>query len=92
MKELPISQEKPTKKTWSKRVEIGDESLETQVREIENGYIVKTCHSYKNDDGYQYDEKEKFSTTNPISEDPDATTSKPIKDLYKELFNDDWNI
>lgn len=92
MNELATKKEEKPKKTWSKRVEIGDESLETRVREIENGYIIKTCHSYKNDDGYQYDEKEKFSETNPLSEDPDATTSKPIKDLYKELFNDDWDI
>ena len=62
-----------------------------QALEQVRGYYRYFTHK-DNADKYQYDEKEKFSETNPLSEDPDATTSKPIKDLYKELFNDDWDI
>lgn len=61
------------KKSWSLRESYDDETTKTiEVRQAENGFIVRMSRSYYEGEGkeksYKYEEKEYISKTNPLDE------------------------
>ena len=76
---------KPLKR-WTKSIRIGEDTTEIEVKEISNGYLIRKSRSYKNKDGWQYDDVEEFSKTNPLEEDGDAKEGDSIKEMYEGLF------
>ena len=90
LKDMPTENTSSKKKEytkWKKSNTIGDDTKSIEVRECENGFIIREEHSYKSDDGWKYDEKEYISKTNPLENDGDVTTKPSIKDLVGNLDN-----
>jgi hypothetical protein len=63
-----LLKEKEPKKTWRKSVDINGLSKSVEVRQIENGFIVKYCKYGKEEGSEEYIDytKEWFSKTNPL--------------------------
>ena len=76
---------KPLKR-WTKSIRIGEDTTEIEVKEISNGYLIRKSRNYKTKDGWQYDDVEEFSKTNPLEEDGDAKEGGSIKEMYEGLF------
>lgn len=83
--EVKKDNKKPLKR-WTKSIRIGDETTEIEVKEISNGYLIRKSRNYKDKDGWQYDDVEEYSKTNPLEEDGDAKEGDSVKDLYEGLF------
>ena len=64
------SDEKKKYKTWSKSVTMDDMTKTIEVREVENGFIIKKCMygHMEGSDEYIDEKKEYISTTNPMEE------------------------
>lgn len=76
-------------KTWSftTTVKEGDTEKTTRVRKVENGYIICVNKSWKENDSWQYEDKEYISKENPI---PKLTSKEETSDEVKaldEFFN-----
>lgn len=60
---------KEEKKSWSKRIEADGKSKSINVREIENGYIVRISFDGENKEGeWEFNETEYFSKDNPLED------------------------
>lgn len=81
------SSNKNKKKTWSKRIEADDITKEVNVREIDNGYIVRLTKYGKFGKGGEWKEesREVYSKTNPLEV---SLEDSLIKDMKKSLFSD----
>lgn len=83
--EVKKDNKKPLKR-WTKSIRIGDETTEIEVKEISNGYLIRKSRNYKDKDGWQYDDVEEYSKTNPLEEDGDAKEGDSVENIYKGLF------
>ena len=71
---------------WTKSIKIGDDTTEIVVKELVKGFLVTKSHNYKDKDGWQYDDIEEYSETNPLADDTEATKGKSVKELYTGMF------
>lgn len=85
LEEVKKDNKKPLKR-WTKSIRIGDETTEIEVKEISNGYLIRKSRNYKDKDGWQYDDVEEYSKTNPLEEDGDAKEGDSVENIYKGLF------
>ena len=76
---------KPLKR-WTKSIRIGEDTTEIEVKEISNGFLIRKSHNYKTKDGWQYDDVEEFSKTNPLANDDESKEGDSIKEMYEGLF------
>ena len=76
---------KPLKR-WTKSIRIGEDTTEIEVKEISNGFLIRKSHNYKTKDGWQYDDVEEFSKTNPLANDAESKEGDSIKEMYEGLF------
>jgi hypothetical protein len=55
-----------TKKRWEKSITSDNTTKRVEIREVENGYIVKYSKDVQTDDGWDFESKEYISKENPI--------------------------
>lgn len=61
-----LKESKDTKKRWEKSITSENKTKRIEIREVENGYVVKYSKDFQTDDGWKFESKEYISKENPI--------------------------
>lgn len=78
--------------TWSKSKRTSDGCSESiEVEEAENGFIIKTCKSYKDGEDWKYEDKKYLSKKNPL-EDMASKEEESVLDKLPDSLGSQMTI